>query len=139
MWWCVKPGTVSVKNAPQQHRQVIGSRLCRDPLAADATRASDGIAGDSHITRMTGGSNIGVTMNPNDEDISDELLTALRAGSLHLWNAAAIFLSLFYLTGAVLKSLVIAGVVLISSFLGFGSRRLIQAGFALAVVAVLVS
>jgi len=78
-------------------------------------------------------------MNPNDQYISGAFLNALKVGGLYLWNGAAVFLSLFYLTGTVAKSLVIAAVVLVSSFIGFGSRRLVQVGFAITVLAVLVS
>ena len=63
----------------------------------------------------------------------------LRAGFLYAWSSAAIFGALLYLTGSTFKSLLIAIFVFFSCIVGFGRRRLIQASFAIVVLAILVS
>ena len=56
-----------------------------------------------------------------------------------VWNGIVVFVSLFFLTGAFFKSVVIAAFVLVSSLLGYGQRFLLPAGFALAMFAIAVA
>lgn len=51
------------------------------------------------------------------------------------WNAVCIAGAIYFLTDGIAKSLIIAGFVYFSSLLGYGSRWLIPAGFAVTVFA----
>jgi hypothetical protein len=57
---------------------------------------------------------------------------------LCVWNALVVFVSLFFLTGALGKSVLVSAFVLVSSLLGFGQRWLLRGGFGLAVLAIAV-
>jgi hypothetical protein len=61
-----------------------------------------------------------------------------RLSLMSTWNAISVFISLWYLTGAFVKSAVIAFFVLGSCLLGFGRRWLLRAGFLVAILAVAV-
>jgi uncharacterized membrane protein len=58
---------------------------------------------------------------------------------LCLWNAAVVFVTMFYFTGAIVKSAVLTVVILISSLLGYGQRWLLRAGFAAMALTIAVS
>lgn len=78
-------------------------------------------------------------MNPHENDFSTEQLAMLRSTGLYVWNSTVIFVSLLYLTGDVIKPLLIGGFVFVSCLLGYGHRRLTQLGAAMAVITIFVS
>jgi hypothetical protein len=57
----------------------------------------------------------------------------------YLWNAIVVFVALASLGAGFVKAGVIAAFVLISCMVGIGQRRLLQAGLAVAIVAIAVS
>jgi hypothetical protein len=59
-----------------------------------------------------------------------------RMAVLCVWNGLVVFVSMFFLTGAFFKSVLIAAFVLISCLLGFGQRWLLRGGFAVSVLAI---
>jgi hypothetical protein len=61
-----------------------------------------------------------------------------RLALLWLWNGLVVFGAIFFLTGALFKSVLIAAFVWISSALGYGQRWLLRGGFALAGLAIAV-
>jgi hypothetical protein len=62
-----------------------------------------------------------------------------RTGLLYIWTAVMLFIALLYLEGGIVRSALVAVFVIISCALGFGRRRLLQASFAVAIVAIAVS
>jgi hypothetical protein len=57
----------------------------------------------------------------------------------YLWNAIVVFAALASLGAGFVKAGVIATFVLISCMVGIGQRRLLQAGLAVAIIAIAVS
>jgi len=53
-----------------------------------------------------------------------------RSVVMCVWNAIIVFISMLYLVGGVLKSAIVAGIILISSLIGYGRRWLLPLGFA---------
>jgi hypothetical protein len=60
-----------------------------------------------------------------------------RAVLLCLWNALVVFGCLTYLTGSAWRAAMVAGVVLLSSALGYGQRWLYRGGFALMLITII--
>jgi hypothetical protein len=58
-----------------------------------------------------------------------------RPALLWLWNALVVFASLFLLTGAPFKSVLVAVFVWVSCALGYGRRWLLRGGLTLAALA----
>lgn len=56
-----------------------------------------------------------------------------------VWNATVIFVALYYLGLGVIKPMIVALFVLISSALGYGARWLHKMGFAVAILAIFVA
>lgn len=66
------------------------------------------------------------------------ITTFERAALAAVWNAICVFLALWYLTGGIGKSALVAFFVLLSSALGYGGRWVTRGGFLLSVVAIAV-
>lgn len=62
-----------------------------------------------------------------------------RVMVLFLWTAGVLFASLLFLGGGFFQSILISLFVLVSCVLGLGRRRLLQASFAVTLVAIAVS
>ncbi len=63
----------------------------------------------------------------------------VRVQLMSLWAAVIVFISVCYLTGGFIKSVLVAAFVLGSCLLGLGRRWLFQGAFAIAILAIAVA
>lgn len=62
-----------------------------------------------------------------------------RLAVLFVWTGFVVFSALLFLGSGILKAVIVASFILISCVVGLGRRRLLQASFAISVLAIAVS